>query len=134
MDNTLTLHILRNPYGWDEDQIREARLAAADLIENLERSLEFEKRKKLSQGFVGYGLFNDGKLVTCSQQEIAINIGRNAIECMPLYVERDEAANVKWTAHAPHILGLRHVSRKRWHLRSLANMANVARALLSDTE
>lgn len=68
-------------------------MAAADLIENLERALEFEKSKKLSRGFVGYGLFNNGKLVTCSQQEMAISIGRNAIECLPLYVELDETAN-----------------------------------------
>ena len=97
MDNTLTLHILRNPYGWGEDQVRESILAAADLIEDLERSLDFEKRKKLSRGFVGYGLFNGGKLVTCSQQEMPISIGRNAIECLPLYVERDETANAKVT-------------------------------------
>jgi len=90
MENQLILHILRNPYGWGEDQIREARCAAADLIEELGRSLYFEKRKKLSRGFVGYGLFNDGKLITCSQQEVVISIGRNSIECLPLYVERDD--------------------------------------------
>ncbi len=39
MDNTLMLHILRNPYGWGEDQVREARLAAADLIEDLSARL-----------------------------------------------------------------------------------------------
>lgn len=33
MDNTLVLHILRNPHGWVEEQIRAARLTAADLIE-----------------------------------------------------------------------------------------------------
>jgi hypothetical protein len=33
----LTLHILRNPYGWSEDDVRAARLAAADRIELLER-------------------------------------------------------------------------------------------------
>jgi hypothetical protein len=92
MDNTLTLHILRNPYGWSEEQIREARLAAADLIESLERSLDFEKQKKRSRGFVGYGLFNDGKLVTCAQQEIVISIGRNAIECLPLYIDYGKMA------------------------------------------
>jgi hypothetical protein len=90
MDNTLTLHILRNPYGWSEEQIREARLAAADLIESLERSLDFEKKKKRSRGFVGYGLFHKGELVTCSPREIAISIGQNAIECLPLYIETDK--------------------------------------------
>ena len=92
MDNTLTLHILRNPYGWSEEQIREARLAAADLIESLERSLDFEKQKKRSRGFVGYGLFHNGELVTCSPREIVISIGRNAIECIPLYTDHGKMA------------------------------------------
>ena len=85
MDKTLMLHILRNPHGWCEEPIREARLAAADLIESLERSLDFEKQKKRSRGFVGYGLFHNGELVTCSPREIVISIGQNAIECLPLY-------------------------------------------------
>ena len=106
MDNTLTLHILRNPYGWGEEQIREARLAAADLIEDLERQLEFEKRKKRSRGFVGFGLFNRGELVTCSKQELAISIGSQAIECLPLYVMReDEEAGADKTANA-NVTGL----------------------------
>ena len=90
MDKTLLLHILRNPYGWGEEQVREARLAAADLIEELARSIEFEKSKKQSRGFVGFGLFNRGELVTCSKQELAISVGGEAIECLPLYVMRDD--------------------------------------------
>ena len=90
MENTLLLHILRNPYGWDGNEVRKARLAAADLIEDLERQLEFEKRKKRSRGFVGFGLFNRGELVTCSKQELAISIGSQAIECLPLYVMRED--------------------------------------------
>ena len=33
------LHILRNPYGYSEDIVRQARLDAADRIEWLEREL-----------------------------------------------------------------------------------------------
>lgn len=106
--NQLILHVLRNPYGWDENAVREARLAAADLIENLERQLEFEKCKKRSRGVVGFGLFNRGELVTCSKQELAISIGSQAIECLPLYVMReneeggaDKTANAKVTGAAP---------------------------------
>jgi hypothetical protein len=89
MENTLLLHILRNPYGWDDNEVRKARLTAADLIEDLERQLEFEKSKKRSRGFVGFGLFNRGELVTCSKHELAISIGSQAIECLPLYVMRE---------------------------------------------
>jgi hypothetical protein len=52
----LTLHILRNPYGWSQDDARAARLAAADRIDALERTLEevrhwFEsERKSISKG------------------------------------------------------------------------------------
>ena len=70
------LHILRNPYGWGDEKIREARLAACDLIEQLER-----ERK-----FVGYGMFNDGKLVACSQQEITASAGGIAIDCIPVFI------------------------------------------------
>jgi hypothetical protein len=34
------LHILRNPYGWSEDQVRDARLWAADNIERLETRID----------------------------------------------------------------------------------------------
>ena len=49
------LHILRNPYGWSEDQVRDARLWAADNIERLEtridalRGLLREARSMLEQ-------------------------------------------------------------------------------------
>lgn len=33
MTTQLILHILRNPYGWSEENQREARLAAADVFE-----------------------------------------------------------------------------------------------------
>ena len=33
------LHILRNPYGYPEETVRQARLGAADRIEKLERDL-----------------------------------------------------------------------------------------------
>ena len=43
MDNIkMLLHILRNPYGWTEDQQREHAIAAADLIEDLLKRLENE--------------------------------------------------------------------------------------------
>jgi hypothetical protein len=32
-DSDLVIHILRNPYGWHENDIRRARLAAADALE-----------------------------------------------------------------------------------------------------
>jgi hypothetical protein len=101
MENTLLLHILRNPYGWDDNEVRKARLTAADLIEDLERQLEFEKSKKRSRGFVGFGLFNRGELVTCSKHELAISIGSQAIECLPLYVMREgEEVGADKTANA----------------------------------
>jgi hypothetical protein len=34
MKPDLVLHILRNPWGWAEDAQRQARLAAADMIED----------------------------------------------------------------------------------------------------
>jgi hypothetical protein len=34
------LHIIRNPYGWSEEEVRAARLKAADIIEWLERRLK----------------------------------------------------------------------------------------------
>jgi hypothetical protein len=34
------LHVLRNPYGWNEDQIRDARLTAADIIERMGKELQ----------------------------------------------------------------------------------------------
>jgi hypothetical protein len=52
------LHILRNPYGWSEDQVRDARLWAADNIERLEtridalRGLLREARKALVEELV----------------------------------------------------------------------------------
>jgi hypothetical protein len=36
MKRDLILHILRNPYGWPEEKVAEARLAAADEIEKLQ--------------------------------------------------------------------------------------------------
>jgi hypothetical protein len=49
------LHIIRNPRGWSEEEVRQARIAAADLIEQqaaeLERlNLSFaQNEQKLSQ-------------------------------------------------------------------------------------
>jgi hypothetical protein len=36
----LILHVLRNPYGWSETAIRTVRLAAADMLEQIERMLK----------------------------------------------------------------------------------------------
>ena len=46
------LHILRNPYGWTEDEVRRARLEAADLIEGLWRELREDVKDKY---FTTYG-------------------------------------------------------------------------------
>ena len=37
MDTKTIIHIIRNPHGHSEDEVREARQKAADLIEKLER-------------------------------------------------------------------------------------------------
>jgi hypothetical protein len=37
------LHILRNPYGWDEDTIGRAMLEACELIEELQFQLDIWK-------------------------------------------------------------------------------------------
>jgi hypothetical protein len=34
------LHVLRNPYGWDEEQVRAVRLKAADIIERMGKELQ----------------------------------------------------------------------------------------------
>ena len=36
-DRKTVLHLLRNPWGWSEDVVREARLKAADELERLWR-------------------------------------------------------------------------------------------------
>ena len=33
------LHIIRNPWGWSEEKVRQARIAAADLIEQQAKSI-----------------------------------------------------------------------------------------------
>lgn len=44
MKHDLILHIIRNPWGWSEDEVRAARLAAADLIEDqAKRIAELER-------------------------------------------------------------------------------------------
>jgi hypothetical protein len=39
MERDLVLHILRNPWGWSEDAQHQARLAAADMIEDKSREV-----------------------------------------------------------------------------------------------
>jgi len=41
MTTNKILHIIRNPYGWSEEEVRQARIAAADLIE--------QQAKRISQ-------------------------------------------------------------------------------------
>jgi hypothetical protein len=39
VERDLVLHILRNPWGWAEDEQRQARLAAADMLEEHQREV-----------------------------------------------------------------------------------------------
>lgn len=43
MNESEILHVLRNPWGHSADKVRKARLAAADLIEELRRQVEQPK-------------------------------------------------------------------------------------------
>lgn len=40
MKHDLILHIIRNPYGWADDEVRNARLVAAALIEQQAKQIE----------------------------------------------------------------------------------------------
>jgi hypothetical protein len=44
MDANTLLHILRNPYGHSSEEIRNARLGAADLIEELQKKLAAKQK------------------------------------------------------------------------------------------
>lgn len=46
------LHIIRNPWGWSEDEVRAARLAAADLIE--QQAKEIEALRGFAQEVMNY--------------------------------------------------------------------------------
>jgi len=45
------LHIIRNPAGWSEAQVRNARLKAADIIEWLQRGRYERMRQTLANPF-----------------------------------------------------------------------------------
>jgi hypothetical protein len=86
--------------GWfDDDNViefaraiqREALLEAAGKCAELDGGENMFSRTL----FVGYGLFHKGELVTCSPREIVISIGRNAIECLPLYTDGKMAEELK---------------------------------------
>lgn len=45
MKHDLILHIIRNPYGWADDEVRNARLVAAALIEQQGNQLEQAQKR-----------------------------------------------------------------------------------------
>ena len=47
MDTNDILHILRNPFGFSEQEVRTARYAAADLIEDLEKQRSVYRRDRV---------------------------------------------------------------------------------------
>lgn len=63
MDQKQIIHILRNPWGWSEETISDARQAAADEIERLQKLVDAAREECPHR----YG--SDGECMYCGAME-----------------------------------------------------------------